>query len=260
MNLKKHIWLIIFIALSISFSNAQTVRSVTNAEGAVSFDGFNLGSSVFEQSLFWRMRFNKSGKEKDSYFFHSIYFRDSVVGVKLIGFEFNLLHEAFESSRRLNKFRHWNIIRLGMSINAEHNFWHEYYAPEDAFEYFNANFYMKYYHIPKRTRGDRTTKYTIGAWGFIFDYDFHSRIYGDFFVKAFPLTKVHFRYKRHKDYAQLFGLLFEIELNMYGYDKHGVESTKDIYNGTSLILGLEYNDLLSSVFFNFGIKMDYRNH
>ena len=138
MDFKKHIWLYLIVIVNFSLSQAQNVRSVTDAEAVSSIDNFiNIGSSNFEQSLFWRTRYNKEGKERDSYIFHSLYFRDSVVGLKYFGFEFNLMHEAFEKSVRLNKFRKWNIIRLGGALSAEHNFWREYYPIEDAFEYFN---------------------------------------------------------------------------------------------------------------------------
>ena len=261
MYVKIHIkLLLIFFLFSISFTHAQTVRSTTNLETSSDFyRPIYLANSQLEQTIFWRKRYNKQGQEKDSYFFHSIYFKDSLVGVKLLGFEFNLMHERFEKSRFLNKFRQWNIIRIGGAIGAEHIFWNDYHSEEDLFEYFNGNIYLSYYHIPKKTRGDRTTKNTRGSWGFLVDVEFNGRYFLDFYIKAFPYTKMHIRHKSDRIKRKYYALLFEFELNEHAYNINRVESTKDIYSGVSLLLGFEYNPIVKLTL-NLGIKMDYRNH
>lgn len=257
---KKHNLLLLITFTIALIGNSQTVRSVTNIETSTSTEqAILIGNTSIEQSLFWRKRYSNEGKEKDSYVFHSIYLKDSAIGFKYFGYEINLLHETFENSRTLNKFRHWNTIRIGTALSVEHIFWNDYYPKELIYEYFNANIYVKYYHIPTATRGDRTTKNRIGSWGFVLDLDYNGRVYGDLHAKLLPYVRTILRYKKTKHNTKYYSLLFEFELNEHGYDKHGVEASKELYNGFSFFIGPEYNSF-GLFTLNFGIKMDYRNH
>jgi len=258
MKLKKLLGLIIFIQLVIAGSFAQNFRSVTNLETSTNVDRFiHLDNSNFDQSFFWRKRYNTSGQQKDSYYFNSLYLRDSVGGIRFLGYEFNLMHEPFEDNIRLNIFRKWNIIRIGGALSLEYS---PYYPIDDAFDYFNANLYIKYYHIKKASRGDKTTQYTQGSWGFLLEGEFKGRVLADFYFKTFPFTIIHLRYKKYLHNIRRYGIIFEFELNENGYKRTNTQSSRDIYNGITFLLGSEYNSTLEYFTLNFGFKMDFRNH
>lgn len=259
--MKKLKFIIFIILISTSqFAYSQTIRSVTSLESSTGIAQFiYLDNTYFEQSLLWRKRYNNDHREKDSYIFHSLYFRDSIMGVKYFGYEFNLLHEAFDDNRTLNLFRKWNIIRLGGALSIERNLWHSP-VPDEYFEYMNANFYIRYYHISKSSRGDRTTKHRRGDYGFFVEGDYKERIYADMHYKPFPYTIIHLRYKRNAHKEERAGIFFEFELNEHGYDKTQVESTKDLYNGITIILGTEHNLTQNYTTLNLGFNMDFRNH
>lgn len=261
--IKKYVFLLL-ICSPVSFLYAQTIRSVTDLEtSAINFNPktsqFNYLAPIrFEEKLFWRKRYNKENQEKDSYYYHSIYFKDSVIGLKYFGFEFNFLHEQFDKTW-LNVFRKWNSIRMGFSLSVEYKPFKTLYPINQSYEYLNAELYLKYYHIPKSTRGDRTTKYTRGAWGFLVNLEYFGRIVIDFKAKPFSYVWLHARYKKDFD-EKYVSFLVEFEINSRGYDVRKVESTKDLYNGITLFLGPEYNLDNQNYALNLGLKMDFRNH
>jgi hypothetical protein len=246
-------------------ANAQTIQSVTNLESSsITYHPENsqinyLDNVYFEQSLFWRKRYNKQSLEKDSYFFNSLYLKDSVLGVKYFGFDFNFMHEPFDNSR-MNYFRKWNCIRLGFSLSAEHNPFEIFHPINEIYEYLNANIYLKYYHIPKSSRGDKTTKYKKWAWGFFIEAEYFGRIYADLHIKPFNYLWLHVRYRKELYDDKYAALIFEWELNPYGYENCKVESSKDIYHGITLFAGPEYNLYRKTYMLNFGISMKFRNH
>jgi hypothetical protein len=213
----------------------------------------------FDHSFFWRRRYNKEKFEKDSYFFHSLYLKDSVAGVKLIGFDFNFMHEPFEKNR-MNVFRKWNIIRAGLSLSVERNPFNPYLPLERSYEYINASVYVKYYHIPKASRGDKTTKYRRWAWGFWLEAEYFGRFFGDLHIKTGNYLWVHARFRQELNKVQYAALIFEWELNKYAYEKCRVQSTKDTYNGVTFLAGLEYNMNIQTYMLNVGLNMRFRNH
>lgn len=258
-------WLFLLFIIAWNFSFSQNVRSITRFEtAAVSYyqpqdQYLFLGDINFEQSLLYNRRYNSTDKEVESYFYQSIYFKDSVAGFKYLGFEFNLLREPFEDSPGLNYFRKWNRIRIGGALSVEYNP-HKAF-PDDYFDYLNGDIFIKFFHIRKSARGDRTTKSTRGSWGFYADGEFLGRVYIDAYYKAFSYLWIHTRYKKESiTNDKKIAIILEFELNKYGYKKNKVEFTKDTYNGITLFVGPEYNANKLSYSINLGFKMDFRNH
>ena len=265
MSYFKILWIFLFFVLLKPFALAQNVRSITQLENAFvshypdADEYLFFGDLNFEQSLMYRKRYNSSGKGTDSYYFNSLYFKDSIAGFKYLGYEFNLMHDPFEDSRILNVFRKWNIIRLGGALSVEYNPHNAF--PDDYFDYLNANIYIRYFHIKKSARGDKTTKHTRGSWGFLANGEFKGRFSFDLQYKPFAYLWLHGRYKKDMvQNDQKYAFLFEFELNKYGYKKNRTESSKDIYNGLTLYFGPEINITHNSYSINLGLKMDFRNH
>jgi len=245
-------------------ANGQTIRSVSQLE--VSPIGINpsLSTSSYlnylygEQTLMYRRRFNNDHIEKDSYWFNSIYYKDSLVGLKFLGFEFNFLHEKPES-KWLSKFRYWNRLRIGFSLNTEYKLGQTWYTGEDILYYFNSSIYVDFLHICKSSRCDKTTRFRRGNWGFHAEMEYSLRWLGDLYIKPFSFAILHFRYRKAftGTYA---GLLLEWQFNRNAYDNCAVEATKDQYNGFTLIAGLEYRHQPQLIMFTLGGKLDLRNH
>ena len=269
--MKSSILTYILILLSVT-AFSQTVRFDTHLEGSpVSFNkqtdpeiieprNFSyLENLDFEQKIFWRKRYNNEGVEKDSYWFHSVYLTDSMVGIKLIGLDVNFMHEEFDTER-WNYFRKWNCIRMGTAISIEMNPFEEHHAVEDYYKYINPSFYINYLHISKLTRGDMRTKYRRGAWGIKLYVDARKRAKMSLQIKPLDFVWVHFRFK-HNIYDQKFYSVFvEWELNPNGYSNCKVENTRDLYKGLSVFTGLDYNYSNQSYMLNIGMHFSYRNH
>lgn len=263
---KHHFVILLFLCFNMQYVLAQKLRSITNFEtSTVSYQAeteeyWYLDNINFEQMLYYRRTYNKEFQETDSYYYNSVYFKDSLVGAKLIGIDFNLMRDPFEDSPRLNYFRHWNIIRIGGFFGAEYNPFEGPYPVEESYQYINGGGYIRYYHIKKSARGDKTTKYRRGDWGFFAEGEFKGRVFVDLHVKPFPYLWIHGRYKKEKQLnIKYFALIFEFELNQYGYDNRRAQSNKDLYNGVCLSFGPEYNLYNSSFSLNIGLKMDFRN-
>jgi len=262
----KVLYILIFSFIAIPYAGAQKIKSSTYFESStVSYqpdlDAYRYFENInFEQSLFYRKTYNKYQKETDSYYYNSIYFKDSMVGAKFVGYEFNLMREPFEDSRFLNNFRRWNRLRFGAFFGAEYNPFKGFLPLEQSVEYINAGVSIFYYHVCKSARGDKTTKYRRGEWGFFAEGEFNGRSLFDIYVKPFPYVWLHGRYRKElyrntKYYAFIIG----VELNEHGYDKSQSQFNKDVYYGTVLFCGPEYNSYNGTWSLNIGLKLDYRN-
>jgi len=268
----KTLYLIIVILLLSLNSFAQTIRSETYIEGSpVSYysntDPENIKPNKvsfldelnFEEKLYWRKRYDKEGQEKDSYWFHSVYLKDSMLGAKLIGIDFNFLHEKFEKNS-WNKFRQWNCMRAGAALSIEYNPYEDLYPINESFKYINANIYFKFMHISKSSRGDKHTKYRRGTWGLELYRDLRKRTTILLRIKPLNFVWVNLRYKRNIYNEDYYALLFEWELNANGYNNCKVANTKDLYKGLSVFAGPEYNTTIQSFLLNIGLHFSYRNH
>ncbi len=263
---KSLFYILFFCFFNLQYAVSQKIKSSTNFESStISYNtqksSYHYFQNInFEQTLFYRKTYNKYNKETDSYYYNSLYFKDSIIGAKLTGYEFNLMHDRFEDSRFLNNFRRWNILRFGSFLGIEYNPFKGFLPLENSFEYINAGISIRYYHIRKSARGDKTTKYRKGEWGFLTEGEFNGRVYFDLYVKPFAYLWIHSRYRKelYKN-TKYYALIFEFELNEHGYDKSQAQSNKDFYYGTTLFCGPEYNSYNYSWSFNIGIKMDYRN-
>lgn len=246
-------------------SNAQTlIKSSTSIEGGVFSLGFDLHDKTYgdrlniDQTIYWRRRYSDESKEKTVYNFNSLYKRDSIIGVCLYGIDIDMMAEAFET-RKANTFRYWNKLRLGGALLLEKNPKWPDYSLEECYNYFNAEIYISYQHIPHSARGDRTTKVRRGSYMFFalatptkkFDVYFKVKPIGSTWVKCY--------YYREYDMSRV-GISFEIEAKARGYDKIIVASSKDAYRGPTFILGPEYNLNTSQITLRLGIKWDLRNH
>jgi hypothetical protein len=262
---KKIIITALFILLSISTVLSQVhIKSTTLLEGAIfSFKPFDWKipkpeRPVFEESIFWRPKNLPNGSEKTFYHMHSIYLRDSIIGIRMYGIDFDLMNNSFRK-KGPNFFRYWNTLRMGFSLMLEKNYDHPYYAKGQRYNYFNGEVYLSFLHIPHAARGDQTTRARVGSWGF-FLLATPSQKY-DAWLKIYPFTSTWLKFYYTRDYdINRIGTCAEIELFYMGYDKSIVHSSKDQYKGITLIGGIEYNMDSSKPLVRFGIKLDLRNH
>ena len=155
MKITRYIYIILVIIGDYSCSDAQiyfkTLTQINDYPISYRKDSaFVLGDNLrFEHSFYWKKRVDNSGKEKDAYLSHSLYYRDSIIGVRLVGFNFRLFHEKF-STGKMNFFRYWNRIRLGFSFMLEKNYFHSYYSSDDYYKYLNVDFFVRYLYISRR--------------------------------------------------------------------------------------------------------------
>ena len=239
-----------FVALQ---SNAQIcLRTNTSIEGST------LKQLSFNETIYWRKRFNSESQLKTVYNFCSIYKLDSIVGIKIYGMDVDLMSEKFDT-RKSNSFRYWNKIRVGFVLIMERNIYFPPLPPEKIYGYLNGEAYFSYLHIPHQSRGDRATKSRRGSIAL--------------FLSATPTRKI-LAYAKFKPFGNVWiGASFkqrfpipkiciftEIELNQKGFDKTKVESSKDLYRGFTIFCGPEYNLTNKSYSFSLGIKYEGRNH
>lgn len=268
----KILYLIVILTLISINGISQTIRLDTYLESSpVSLHNYeNPQSEIienlsylekvnFEQKLMWRKRYNAKGKEKDGYWFHSAYVVDSMVGVKFIGTDINMIHETF-SSHRWNHFRQWNCLRLGAALSVEYNPFSLSAQTVEFHKYLNFNIYVDYLHNSKTSRGDTKTQYRKNSWGLKSYYDLKKRIFIDFKYKPSKILWVHLRYKRSIYDFEYYSFTLEWELNPNGYSNCKVENTRDIYKGLSIFSGIEYNKTNESYLFNVGLHFSYLNH
>ena len=269
--MKSNYLVFFFLGFTISVFS-QTIRSETYIEGApVSYgthiDSENLSEEKmsllddfdFEQKLYWRKRYNNEGQEKDSYWFHSAYVKNKMLGVKLIGLDFNFLHERFNNNS-WNAFRDENCVRAGASLSLEYSPYYEPFPINEAYKYVNIDIYLNFLHIAKFSKGDKRTRYRKGTWGMQFYRDVRKRKYVVFKVKPLNYVWLNFRYKKNLYQQELYTFLIEWELNANGYNNCKVESTKNIYKGLVVFAGPEYNRTLKMFLLKIGMNFSYRNH
>jgi len=222
----------------------------------------------FSESFSWRDKYNANGEKKDCYYSHSVYIKDSELGLRLFSVDFNPFYDKFETYG-LNQFIRRNKMRMRFSLLMEYYPFDNYYINSESTKVFskfrtyydmvNIDMYVRYTHISKTARGDTRTGQRKGSWGFVFWGDLKRRMMFDFQVKTGAYVWTKFQYK--KEYSgKKMAFLFEIQLNKNGYAHATTESSKDIYKGLSIVLGPEYNMTHQYYSFNLGIKYNYRNH
>gem|GEM_PF-1251585 len=241
------------------------IRSSTLIEGApVSVKPFSLKEPIpdrpnFYQTIYWRTARTKDYYEKTVYHYQSVYLRDSMIGVRVYGIDFDLMHNIFQK-KGPNFFRYWNKLRMGFSLLLEKNYKHPPYAPEEAYNYLNSEGFISFLHVPHAARGDQSTRARVGSYAFYFLATSSRRF--DIHFKVYPFTSTWIKFYYAKEYGiNRIGICPEIEINVnHGYDKSVVHSSKDLYKGFTLIGGVEYNMNLGETLLRFGLKMDFRNH
>ena len=213
---------------------------------------------LFDQSLYWRGKNHPNNYEKTFYNVHSIYLRDSMLGVRLYGIDFDMLHEAFHK-KNTNRFRYWNTMRMGFSFMLEKNYKHDPFPKGEAMRYINAEVFISYMHIPHKSRGDQSGKARVGTW-MLFILACPSQKYDVYLkIRPFGLTWLKFYYTKEFDITYT-GVCAEVELNRMGYDKSTCHSSKEIYKGVSLFGGAEINLDNNETLIRLGMKLSYRNH
>ena len=213
----------------------------------------------FDQTFHWKKRVNNMGEEKDAYLYHSVFYRDSIIGVRLVGFNFRLFHEKFDKGK-LNFLRYWNRIKIGFSMILQKNYIRPYYPQDDFSKYLNFDFFIMYRYISKDSRGDAKTHYRKWTWSILFYSDFDNRIYSTFTIKPLGFAWVRLQYERLYLKRQNIGFTIDVALNRNGYSRSLVTSTKDSYKGIRLFAGPFYDIDTKSWSLNLGIRYDYRNH
>ncbi len=264
---------IIFFILVYSINTlAQTIRTETYIEGSPVSYGLKVGQENqikqdfsilenldFEQKVYWRKSYNNDGLEKDAYWFNSAYVKDKMVGIKLIGIDFNFLHEKFNKVS-WNAFRNKNCIRAGGALSLEHNPNYDFYPINKSYKYINIDIYLKILHRSKLSRGDKHTRYRKGTWALQFYRDVRKRKSIIFKIKPLNFIWLSLRYKKSLYRQESYAFLIEFELNPDGYNNCKVESTKDVYKGLLIFAGPEYNSTLQLYSLKFGMFFSYRNH
>jgi len=241
--------LVMFSALQ---GNAQNIflRSSTKVEYSEQIS--------FDQTIYWRKHFSKESMPKTVYNFHSIYKKDSLLGILLYGIDIDMMSDKFEKSKG-NSFRYWNKIRMGFGLMLERNPYNPPFPIETAYNYINAEIYLSYLHLPRSSRGDRNTKSRRGSFALFLLATPSKRFEGYLKFKPFGRAWIKPYFKQEYSIKHI-GICTEIELNQRGYDKTKSESSKDIYKGFTIFCGPEYNLDSKNIYFYAGIKYDGRNH
>ena len=256
------ILLVMFAALQ---SNAQIlVRSSTLVEGSVvSMDqNFNnpsfLDQSTIDQTIYWRKCYDRTNLEKTVYNFHSLYKRNSMIGARIYGIDFDLMAAPFDK-KAANTFRYWNKLRMGFALIVEADPYAQQYPLEEVYRYLNGEMYISYLHLPQSARGDHTIKYRKGSFMF-FGLITPSWLIDTYF-KVKPIGNTWLKYYYRQEYhLQQAGICAEVEVNKHGYDHISVGSSKDFYHGFTFICGPEFNFETQKISLHLGIKLDLRNH
>jgi hypothetical protein len=240
------------------------VFTSTTAEGSLmSFSPFQFNvpypfRPFAEQSLYWRGKNAPNNFEKTFYNVHSVYLRDSMMGIRVYGIDFDMLHEAFQR-KKTNNFRYWNKMRMGFSLMLEKNYKHPPFPKGRQYEYINAEVFISYMHIPHKSRGDQSTKARIGTW-MIMILAMPSQKY-DVFLKIRPFASSWLKMYYTQEYEiKYYGLSAEYELNKMGYDNSKTHSSKEIYKGLLVMASFESSPDLARRFIRAGIKFNFRNH
>lgn len=225
--------------------------------------GFNdfkyLEKLNFEESFYYRNRYNKESKERTVYSIFSIYKKNSSVGICPYGIDFDLMSEHFQK-KKANTFRYWNKIRMEFKFLIEKNLNDPDELPID---YIIPELSFSYLHLPQSARGDLTTKARKGSFMFSISVTplkrsltFIKFNVGSIWIKPyFKQESIVFNQMENSS-----GVSVEIEINKNGYNLSKVESSRDIYRGITLFGGPEYNFSQSRIFLNFGVSVTTENH
>ncbi len=272
--MKKLVCLLVMLSCAL-LGNAQHLRSSTLFESSAfattaSFDSPNyLDHTNIDQTIYWRRKYNGDSQEKTVYNLHSIFKRDSIIGMRVYGIDIDMMTDVFEK-KGANMFRYWNKLRLGFTLILQKNPKLPDYPSDQFYNYLNGEIYLSYLHLPRIARGDRMTKSRRGSFMLFFlltptfRMDAHMKVnFGGVWMKGYY----------YQEYGNIFatrywesinrpriGLCAEWETNKRGYDKTKVHSSKDIYRGFTLVFGPEYNLHSSEISLRLGMKWDLRNH
>ncbi len=137
---------LILICIPPLFSQVH-IRSSTLIEGSVlSVSPFDFrvpypDRPIIDQSLYWRPKNIPNGYEKTFYNMHSVYLRDSMIGIGLFGIDYDLMNNTFKK-RGPNFFRYWNKLRMGFLFMLEKNYNHPWYPKGERYNYINGEVYL----------------------------------------------------------------------------------------------------------------------
>lgn len=254
--------IVMFVALQgsaqILFQSSTLLESSVITLNADSNNFSGLDQTSFDQTIWWRNRYNRAKHEKMSNTFLSLYKRNDMIGARIYGADLDLMAEEFESSRA-NTFRLWNKLRLGFALLVEKD---PSIAPlpwDESYGYLDGEIYFRYAHIPHSGRGDKRTKYRRGSFEAFFLLTAQKR--ASAYIKAKPIgstwLKVYYR-QEHK--IQQAGLCLEVEAHSDGYGHIRYGSSKDVYRGFTFIGGPELDLHTSKISLRFGVKWDFRNY
>ena len=271
----KKLVLLFVVLLCALQGNAQLLRSSTLIETsvfAVTPDFVNpnyLDHTNIDQTIYWRRRYNGDSQEKTVYNFHSIFKRDSIIGVRVYGIDVDMMTDVFEK-QGANSFRYWNKLRMGFTLILQKNPKLPDYPSDQFYNYINGEMYLSYLHLLRGARGDRMTKSRRGSFMAFFlitptfRIDIHCKInLGSVWMKGYYNQEYGNIWE--KEYWSSInrprvGLCAEWETNPRGYDKTKVHSSKDLYRGFTLVFGPEYDLHTKEISLRVGMKWDLRNH
>jgi len=257
------VFLVVFFFLN---ANSQTLLRTNSAFdfSAISvnsgFNNFNYADVInFEESIYYRRKYNKESKIKCSYFIFTLYKKNSSIGICPYGIDFDLMSEHFKKNKA-NTFRYWNKMRMGLKFVFDKKI----NSPEiKLFDFIAPELYFSYLHLPHSSRGDLTTKARKGSFMFFLMVAplKRSLVYTKFNVGS-AWIKPYFKQESIRFYnmENSAGLNVEFEINKNGYNKSCVQSSRDIYRGITVFGGPEYNLSQSRIFMNIGVSITTENH
>ena len=242
--------------------------TVSNLSSNQNMNSFNIGDIYLNESFSWRNKYNAYNEEKNCYYSHSLYIKDSEIGLRVASVDFNPFYEKFETYS-LNQFARRNKMRIRFSLLMEYYPFDNYYINAEDSHVFskietyygmiNMDMSIRYTHLSRTARGDNRTMQRKGSWGFVIWGDLKRRYDFMFKVKTGKYVWVVLDYK--KEYSgKKMSFLTEIQLNKYGFSHATTESSKDLYKGLSIIIGPEYNLTRNYYSLNVGVRYNYRNH
>jgi len=270
--MKQIVVLLIVVFTALQCSAQFLKRNSTEFQISPVSAGFNLkkityGDKMsFDQTFYWKKHYNSEDHEKTVYNFHSLYKRNSVIGVCVYGIDIDMMSDWFEKSKE-NKFRYWNKIRMGFKLLIEVNS-HYLVSPWKKFyRYLNGEIYLSYLHLPHQARGDQTTKYRKGSFMLFAltspSQQLQNLNYQKFvgYMKYKAIGSTWFKAYYHQDYGvDYMGISIEVELNKRGFNQSIVQSSRDIYRGWTIFGGMEFKLQSNHISLILGIKLDLRDH
>ncbi len=265
-NTKNYICFVIFFAIFVLSSSSQIlIRTNSYIDLSAISSGTDLKNVKYgervniEESIYYRNRYSKEGKERTVYTIFTIYKKNSYIGICPYGIDFDLMSEHFQKNKA-NTFRYWNKIRMGFKMLVEKNLNDR---NEKVYDYFIPEAYFSFLHLPHSARGDLTTKARKGSFMFYFMIAPTKRALfcikqniGSVWIKPyFKQESIFFNQMENSS-----GINMEFEISHNGYNHSIVQSSRDIYRGIMLFGGPEYNFSLNRIFLNIGFLITTENH